>query len=70
MTRRPGPARPDDSPEEERRRALRSALEVADLTMDQLWTRYFALGGHADLLEVEGHVHGLLSLPSTNDSTS
>jgi Stage II sporulation protein E (SpoIIE) len=63
VTRRPGPARPDDSPEEERRRALRSALEVADLTMDQLWTRYFALGGHADLLEVEGHVHGLLSLP-------
>ena len=63
MTARPGQAGFQDSPEEEQRRALRSALEVADLTLDQLWTRYFALGGHADLLEVEGHLQGLLSLP-------
>ncbi len=63
MTARPGQAGFQDSPEEEQRRALRSALEVADLTLDELWTRYFALGGHADLLEVEGHVQGLLTLP-------
>ena len=63
MTLRPGPAGPEDSLEEEQRRALRSALEVADLTLDQLWMRYFALGGSADLLEVDGHVHGLVSLP-------
>ncbi|MGY1683181.1 PP2C family protein-serine/threonine phosphatase [Geodermatophilus sp. SYSU D01176] len=62
MTARPGPAGSQDSPEEEQRRALLSALEVADLTLDQLWTRYFALGGHADLFEVEGHLQGLLSL--------
>ncbi|SDO53395.1 PP2C family protein-serine/threonine phosphatase [Geodermatophilus sp. DSM 45219] len=63
MTRRPGPGAPEDPSEEERRHALRSALEAADLTLDQLWTRYFAIGGHADLFEVEGHLQGLLSLP-------
>ena len=63
MTHSLGPGAPEDLAEEERRRALRSALEVADLTLDQLWTRYFALGGHADLFEVEGHLQGLLSLP-------
>ena len=64
MISHPGPGAAEDPSEEERRRALRSALEVADLTLDQLWTRYFALGGHADLFEVEGHLQGLLSLPS------
>jgi hypothetical protein len=59
---RPEPAGPEDSLGEQRR-ALRSAFEVADLTLDELWTRYFALGGSADLLEVEGHVAGLMSLP-------
>ncbi|SES96786.1 PP2C family protein-serine/threonine phosphatase [Geodermatophilus poikilotrophus] len=63
MTRTPGAARPEEPSEEEQRRALRSALDVADLTLDELWLRYFALGGHADLLEVEGHLHGLMSLP-------
>jgi stage II sporulation SpoE-like protein len=60
---RPGPLGPEDSLDEEQRRALRSALEVADLTLDELWMRYFALGGSSDLLEVDGHVQGLLSLP-------
>src|SRR3712207_6948383 len=60
---RPGPPGPEDSLDEEQRRALRSALEVADLTLEELWTRYFALGGSSDLLEVDGHVQGLLSLP-------
>jgi hypothetical protein len=66
MSLRPGPtgpSGPEDSLEEEQRRALRSALEVADLTLDELWMRYFALGGSADLLEVEGHVQGLMPLP-------
>ncbi|SDM33521.1 Stage II sporulation protein E (SpoIIE) [Geodermatophilus siccatus] len=63
MSLRPGPPGPEDSLDEEQRRALRSALEVADLTLDELWTRYFALGGSSDILEVEGHVQGLMSLP-------
>ncbi|MGR6963854.1 PP2C family protein-serine/threonine phosphatase [Geodermatophilus sp. URMC 61] len=63
MSLRPGLPGPEDSLEEEQRRALRSALEAADLTLDELWMRYFALGGSADLMEVEGHVAGLMSLP-------
>jgi hypothetical protein len=61
----PGPPGPEDFLDEEQRRALRSALEIADLTLDELWTRFFALGGSSDLLEVEGHVQGLMSLPPT-----
>jgi Stage II sporulation protein E (SpoIIE) len=63
VTLYPGSAGPEDALDEEQRRALQSAFEVADLTLDQLWMRYFALGGSADLLEVDGHVHGLVSLP-------
>ncbi|HEX2073494.1 MAG TPA: PP2C family protein-serine/threonine phosphatase [Geodermatophilus sp.] len=43
--------------------ALRSAYEMADLTFEQLWMRYFALGGNADLVEMEGHLAGLMPLP-------
>ncbi|MGY1689805.1 PP2C family protein-serine/threonine phosphatase [Geodermatophilus sp. SYSU D01105] len=56
----PGPA----VSEEEHRRALRAAVELADLTLEQLWTRYFSLGGNADLVELEAHLEGLLSLPA------
>lgn len=63
MSLHPGPSGPEESLDEEQRRALRSALEVADLTLDELWMRYFALGGSSDPIEVEGHVQGLMSLP-------
>ena len=56
----PGPT----SPEEEQDRALRAAYQVADLTLEQLWTRYFALGGAADLLELDAHLQGLVRLPA------
>ena len=52
------------SPEEEHRLALNAALEHTDLTLEQLWTRYFALGGEADLVEVEAHLAGLVLLPA------
>ncbi|MBB3081841.1 PP2C family protein-serine/threonine phosphatase [Geodermatophilus sabuli] len=52
------------SPEEEQDRALRAAYQVADLTLEQLWTRYFALGGTADLMELDAHIQGLLRLPA------
>ncbi|MGY1634690.1 PP2C family protein-serine/threonine phosphatase [Geodermatophilus sp. SYSU D01186] len=51
------------SPEEEQHRALRSAFEIADLTLEQLWTRYFALGGTADLFDVEAQLQGLVPMP-------
>lgn len=58
MTGTPGPPE-----EDERRAALRDAYRHAELTLEQLWTRYFALGGAADLLELEGYLEGLLTLP-------
>ena len=57
--------RPDRvSPEERHRTALRNALEAADLTLEQLWMRYFALGGGADLMDMDAHLAGLTLLPS------
>lgn len=50
-------------PDEEQRSAVRAAIERADLTLEQLWARYFALGGEADLIEVEGFLAGLVPLP-------
>ncbi|MGY1638824.1 PP2C family protein-serine/threonine phosphatase [Geodermatophilus sp. SYSU D00742] len=55
----PAPA----TPEEEQHRALRAAFESAELTLEQLWTRYFALGGTADLFELEAQLQSLAPLP-------
>jgi hypothetical protein len=49
------------SPEEEQGAAFTAALRRADLTLEQLWTRYFALGGDADLMDVDAHLAGLLA---------
>jgi hypothetical protein len=57
-------AQPPRQPSEDQASALRAAYEAAGLTLEQLWTRYFALGGSADLLEVDGQLAGLLQLPS------
>jgi hypothetical protein len=42
---------------------LRAAVEHANLSLEQLWMRYFALGGDADVVDVEAHLAGLLALP-------
>ena len=47
----------------EQRRLLELARERAGLTLEQLWRRYFALGGSTGLVEVEAYVQGLLPLP-------
>ena len=52
------------SPEERHRSALRGAFDLADLSIEQLWMRYFALGGSADLLDVDAHLAGLTVLPA------
>ena len=51
------------SPEGDRAAALTAAVQHADLTLEELWTRYFALGGDADLMDVDAHLAGLLPLP-------
>jgi hypothetical protein len=55
----PAPGAPDQ------REALAEARRHADLTLEQLWLRYFGLGGAADLVEVEAYLEGMLTLPET-----
>ncbi|MCW2634462.1 MAG: protein serine/threonine phosphatase [Blastococcus sp.] len=50
--------------EEEERSSLQAAFEHTHLTLEQLWMRYFALGGEADLVDVDAHLAGLLTLPN------
>jgi Stage II sporulation protein E (SpoIIE) len=51
--------------QDEQFRALSLAFSGADLTLEQLWTRYFALGGAAGLVEVDAYLHGLMPLPAS-----
>lgn len=43
---------------------LQAAYAGADLTLEELWMRYFALGGEAGLVEVDAYLHGLMPLPT------
>ncbi|CCH29511.1 PP2C family protein-serine/threonine phosphatase [Actinosynnema sp. NPDC047251] len=51
---------PNDAAEQQQSAA--AALKHADLTLDELWVRYFALGGNAGLVEVDAYLHGLNGL--------
>ena len=55
---------PDQDPawRDERHRALVLAFRRSGLTLEQLWIRYFALGGDAGLLELDAHIHGVARL--------
>ncbi|BBY26837.1 hypothetical protein [Mycolicibacterium sediminis] len=39
------------------------ALEAADITADQLWLRYFSLGGDADRFALDAYLNGAIALP-------
>ncbi|HUQ61655.1 PP2C family protein-serine/threonine phosphatase [Lentzea sp.] len=54
----------DSTQQDEQRRVLSLAFDRSDLTLQQLWTRYFALGGDAGPVEVEAFLHGLMPLPA------
>jgi hypothetical protein len=43
--------------------AVASAFARAELTAEELWLRYFALGGSLGLFEVEAYLHGVQQLP-------
>ncbi|WP_236827609.1 MULTISPECIES: PP2C family protein-serine/threonine phosphatase [unclassified Blastococcus] len=45
--------------------ALAAGYAHADLGLEQLWVRYFALGGTADLMEVDAYLNGLAPVPDT-----
>jgi hypothetical protein len=51
------------SPDEQQASALRDAFRHAELTVEELWMRFFGLGGDADLITVDAHLAGLVPLP-------
>ena len=53
------------SPDDVQQPALAGGYAHADLTLEQLWMRYFALGGSADLLDVDAYLSGLASFPQS-----
>ena len=55
---------PDRRPPEDRQRpAWRASLDFAGLSLEQLWIRYFGIGGNADLVDLDAHLTGLVTLP-------
>ncbi len=46
--------------------ALETARKEADLSLGDLWFRYFALGGASSTLEVEAYLHDAL-IPTIED---
>jgi Stage II sporulation protein E (SpoIIE) len=50
-------------PEERQGAAPGQAFRYTDLTLEDLWLRFFALGGDADLVSIDAHLAGLVSLP-------
>jgi hypothetical protein len=49
--------------EDEQRHRLVRCFARADLTLEQLWMRYFALGGAVDLFELDAYLNGAMPLP-------
>jgi Stage II sporulation protein E (SpoIIE) len=49
--------------DDEHRQLLRLAFRQSGLTLDELWMRYFGLGGDAGRVEMEAHLEGLMPLP-------
>ncbi|MFE2123540.1 hypothetical protein ACFW9U_23135 [Rhodococcus aetherivorans] len=51
-------------PDGEHRHRFLAALRAAGLEVEELWLRYFALGGEAGRVEIEAYLNGLLPLPA------
>jgi hypothetical protein len=51
-------------PSDEHRREIAHAFNGSKLTVEELWLRYFALGGDAGKVEIEAYLSGLMPLPS------
>lgn len=50
--------------EPEQRSQLNHSLKEADITVAELWLRYFGMSGTAGEFEVQAYVEGLISLPA------
>jgi GAF domain-containing protein len=53
-----------DDPAARQQRSTAVAWRSGGLTVEDLWTRYFAVGGEAGLLEVDAYLNGLAGLPA------
>lgn len=53
-----------DPHEPEQRRRLIDTLMVADISVGELWLRYFGMTGAVGEYEVHAYLQGLLSLPA------
>lgn len=40
------------------------ALASSGLSMDQLWLRYFELGGEAGVMELDAYLNGAIAMPA------
>jgi hypothetical protein len=40
------------------------AVEACDLTVSELWLRYFSLGGDAGEMEVDAYINGAIAMPA------
>jgi hypothetical protein len=49
---------------DEQQRQLTEAFAAAELSVEELWLRYFALGGDAGKVEIEAYLAGLMPLAS------
>jgi hypothetical protein len=47
---------------EDQHRAVETARVRADLSVQQLWLRYLALGGSSDAFDVDGYLQGMVPL--------
>jgi hypothetical protein len=62
--------RPDRGPKQSGKVSpLHAAREHAGLSLEDLWLRYFALGGGADILDVDAHLAGLVPLSAAQGDT-
>lgn len=50
--------------ESEQRRRFEESLRHTDVSIEELWLRYFSLGGQAGQFEVEAYIHGAMALPA------
>jgi hypothetical protein len=53
-----------DRHEQEERSRLNRTLLSADITVSELWLRYFSMSGMAGEYEVQAYLEGLISLPA------
>jgi hypothetical protein len=49
--------------EDEQRLRFEEMFRNADLRIEELWLRYFSIGGIAGQFEVEAYIHGAIALP-------